>query len=228
MADKGRTLWMALIYVQVVLGHMNLWQFTNIRRTVAAFTVFYNMCTLLLKAVIVILLNLPGGRDEGFQCDLHRFIISVFDGMVAAYLLVMFYHCHSGRGFSSLRHQMDDYRDSSVGLLQDNHPSSTKRVIYNVLSALVATMALLAIGSSSTYVVLDYDDSMITAIASQWFPSLPGRISMISFYLFLCEMLIFVYSAWAYILLMICTIDWLCHEYQVIQRYVSVSNQPHV
>ena len=222
MGDKIRCFWTSLIYMQVLLGRMNLLRFPGINRHLSRISMAYNIFMILSYGYIAIVVSLPRKSYPSFYCQL--IYITAISGkwMTVAYSIILFYNSIANSKLARLLHKMDAYQKYTLSFDTQGHQFPMKMKVCALLTSGVASLAVIGFGLDTAYRKFSPNMDAIAQQADERFPVPSGPTAIVTYFVYIIELVLHQYSTWCLILLFLCSIYWILRELHKLQRYEIV------
>ena len=202
-------LWLACVYVQALLGHMNLLYLSTEKRLLAIGSVIYNIFMLLWWIAVAIWNRITIPQTPIFTCAITYIFENAWIWLKCVEGITMSWSCLKGGVFQEM------YCDIKK-LAKDHHKCNQNEQYLSFKEKLFIRIALIA-GSATVLASSGYYLRLMVELTTNPLMNIETKLLYQMFYM----MWVISYIAmWTNILLLSTTIHYLCHGFHHIKRYI--------
>ena len=224
MARGLPAIWVALVYIQVALGHMNLICLPGRRRSWAALSMAYNIISVFLKILLAVSATCYKRLDHTcYFFTLDSLVYPIYCWVIASESFFLFCICSHGRTFQKIHNQLNAYLIRIQQEYANAESYSFKKKCLSVLPLVVTTIMMLVSWTVGFLKVLKVRHvyAMFTfPLLSVFDRGQETLVESISLILMATEALALL-GIWFNVLFLACIVFYISQEFYRINRYSS-------
>ena len=212
-------MWTSPIYVTAILGYLNTWHVPGVWRTWKILNSIYNICLLSLQLFGTVLITMSDNGYNGFSQALRRGIKFFSSWVTLLEMMILLYNSTISKTVKQLLDAMKQYQSAYIETLSaiTKFPLPRRRILIYVGTTIMSMLLL----SSVIYITYgDLSSADITKRIQRYFPSIPAEVGIAAYYLDSFFSLLNVVAMWSVVILLLCTVSWICRELQRLKRWV--------